>query len=151
MRACCLQLEPTSAPNFTGTVSLQKQIPHTSYIHLRTGFETTLVYDLIPSQWTFFFLLSNKTISKQNLVQSTTVWFFTYNLANVSIFQSYHFFTDDISLVRQRKIKSNLDQLAPCHFHSAREHWDQVGCTFKKKKHIYTTIPRITQQFPLHA
>lgn len=41
-----------------------------------------------------------------------------------------------------------LDKFAPHHFHSAREHRGQVGCTYQKKKgkrkRQKTTIPRIS-------
>lgn len=76
---------------------------------------------------TFIIYNINKTVkkSKQKLSAKYNVWLFTYNLSNVSIF------TDNKSLVQNKKKKSYLDIFAPHHFHSAREHWGQVGCTLR--------------------
>lgn len=87
--------------------------------------------------------------SKQNLVQSTTVWLFTYNLSNDNIFSLNNIFTDDKSLVQWKTNKVGyLDKLAPHYFHSAREHWGQVGCTTILKNETTLQFPESLISFP---
>lgn len=103
-----------------------------------------LHYRFDPFTINIFFSINKTMKSKQNLVQSTTVRLFTYNLS--AFFSLSNIFTDNKSLVQRKTTKVGyLDKLAPHYFHSAREHWAQVGCTtIKKNKRHYTTIPRIT-------
>lgn len=77
-------MQPTRQQQLTH-VSMQAQNCH----HLR--------FD--PFKMNIFFFDQQKNKSKQNLVQSTTIWLFTYNLSKVSIF------TNNTSLVQQNKNK----------------------------------------------
>lgn len=96
--------------------------------------------------------------SKQNLVQSTTIWLFTYNLSNVSIF----FFTDNKSLVQKKRKKKKFVtwiKLLPITF-TQQENTGIRWAVPKKKnnqkqqmhkiknKKQKTTIPIITHYFP---
>lgn len=137
------QIRPTASK----TLLMAKKNKVKRKFSLRHGcrLKTFLIISKISVALWFFFhfkfhpftkVFLSRKYRNQNLVQSTSIWFFTYTCQIWTFFSINNIFRDNKS---QKKRDGNLQ-----HFHSEREHWDQVGYTYNNK----TTFPRILISFP---